>query len=245
MLKHRKIPGMPQGTGSKEHGRYKTRNKARYRQARNRSGEGYQTNRTNSRYKFDIIIEHGRFDTSIAEAKYQMQKFMGIIENEFLKKVNVPTFTSGHFKAFGAVRKGTSLKTMASVIQTQLKSKKFTDAIFKDFASDVGRLGVAHIRTGIMEPENAPRSFRYDTGMMYNSVDFRKRQTKDKIIVQVGWIDRFYKYFDFQERGTQHVGAMNAITRGYRKTAPQSYRLLYRFMSNYTEKNGFSGRYTR
>lgn len=240
------IPGQRSGTGARDTGAYKRRNRKPSRQAGTKTGVGYSTNRTDSRYKFEIRIEHGRFDVSMNQARQQMQKYMGIIENEFLNTTKqIPTFKTGYMMAYGAARKGTAMKTMTSAIQTQLNSEKFIKAIYDDFASDVGRLGVSNVRSGIKEPEKRPLSFRYDTGTMYNSVTFDKRQNKDDIVISVGWVDTFYKYFDFQERGTKSIGAMNSITRGYRQTAPQAYRLLFRFMSNYTNKDGFSGRYTR
>lgn len=245
MPRYRSIPGMSAKTGSREHSGYKTRNKSAGRQPRNRSGEGYNTNRSSSRYKFEVNVEFGKFDRTMAEAKREMKKLISTIEKDFLKSMKTKSKRTGFIRSYSEVKPGSDVSTFGSTIDSQLKSEKFTKSLYDNFATDVGKLGVANVRVGIQNPMKSPKKFRYETGTMYDSVDFKKSKSVSRISVSIGWNNRFYKYFDFQERGTRYVGEMGALTTGYRKTIPQAYRLMSRFMNNYTEKGGFSGRYTR
>jgi hypothetical protein len=142
-------------------------------------------------------------------------------------------------------RKGSKIGKLSSTINSRLDGEQLIDSMYENLATDIGNIGVNNMRNGIKNPENDPISFRYDTGLMYNSVRYKKRRTANEIVIEIGWLDKFYKYFDFQERGTRRVGAMNSITRAYRTTTPQSFRLMSKFLNNYTNKGGFSGRYTR
>lgn len=213
---------------------------------RSQSGAGYSTSRADSRYSFEVRINHEQFDTTIAAAKRSIESEVKRIENLFANMGKTNKVGSGtNFSLALNKRKGSSIGKLSATINSRLDGEKIVNAMFDTLATDIGNIGVNNMRSGIQNPENAPKSFRYDTGAMYNSVRYKKRRTATEIVIEIGWLDKFYKYFDFQERGTSKVGAMNSITRAYRTTAPQSFRLMSKFLKNYTNKGGFSGRYTR
>lgn len=215
----------------------------KYSSNRPKVGPAYSTDRTGSDDTFQVNIDFAEFSKSMNSAKLylnnfindaygQMRKNPGAnVKNKMISiEVNVDENGANEYKA---------------AIESAFSTEKFQAAVFSDLAPDIGRMGVDAIRGGIRNPENAPISFRYDTGDMYNAVDYRKRKTATGVSITMGWTRKFYKYFDYQERGTQYVGAMRAIQRGYRKTAPKAAEKLAQFMRNYTENGGFSGRYTR
>jgi hypothetical protein len=123
--------------------------------------------------------------------------------------------------------------------------EKFPRNMASDLLRDIGSIGISEIRAGIRKPERPPISPRYDTGLMYNSVDSKIRKNKNSTSVEVGWTRDFYKYFDFQERGAGSIGPMNAVRGGYRRTVPKAYNLMGRYFANYTIKSGFSGKYSK
>lgn len=239
----RRVPGYVKNTGAREV------NKARQnvrQKARSRNGEGYETDRSNSRYKFDIHINHGDLDLKLSETRREIDNFVRNVNRIFMNTKGTPKFTNTDLISTSLEpRKGSDLKTMTSKISALMQSDALVDSMYKNLAPDIGKIGVSEVRNGIKNPASRPRSFRYETGEMYNSVTYQKRKTASATIVSVGWVDNFYKYFDFQERGTEAIGPMDAIKRGYRATTPKSFELMSRFLNNYTKSGGFSGRYTR
>jgi len=246
----RRVPGYVKGTGAREVGKARANMR---KKTRDRSGPGYDTDKSNSRYKFDIHIQHGQLDLKLSEARRDISNFVNNVNRMFMYNSKVPGLSASDFINITLEpRRNSNLQTMTSKIDALMKSDALVDSMYKNLASDIGRVGVSEIRDGIKKPANPPRSFRYETGDMYNSVTYDKRKTATATIVSVGWISNFYKYFDFQERGIAkdkdgnfQIGPMDAIKRGYRATTPKSFELMSRFLNNYTKSGGFSGRYTR
>lgn len=213
------------------------------------TGEGYSTNRGDSRTHFEISIEHGEWGNTVLGAKRiidqnlgNVQKFFKSLERE---RTQVPqgsiagsiTFSEKESPGGGEIEKAT--------IDPFIALKYFPENAARQLLNDVGAIGVSEVKHGIRNPEGRPRSARYETGLMYNSVDQRIRYTQTRTSVQVGWNRTFRKYFDFQERGTFDIGPMNAIQGGYRRTVPKAYNLISRYFANYSKKTGFSGRYDK
>lgn len=239
----RRVPGYVKGTGAREV------NKARAnvrKRARNRKGEGYSTDKSNSRYKFDIHINHGDLDLKLSEARRDVDRFVRNVNRIFMQTSGTPAFKNTELISTSLeMRKDSDLKTMTTKISALMKSDNLVKSMYDNLAPDIGAIGVSEIRSGIKKPLEPPRSFRYETGDMYGAVNYKKRMTKNSTVISVGWVNDFYKYFDYQERGTSAIGEMDAIKRGYRATSPKSFELMSRFLNNYTKSGGFSGRYTR
>jgi len=80
---------------------------------------------------------------------------------------------------------------------------------------------------------------RVDTGLMKGSVRGRTDKRAKKVISRAGWIDRWHKYFGFQEDGTRKISPMHSVMRTYLEMAPIVQRELNDYFRNYTRKGGF------
>lgn len=80
---------------------------------------------------------------------------------------------------------------------------------------------------------------RVDTGLMKGSVYGRTTKSKGKIVSRAGWLDIWYKYFGYQEEGTDTIRPMHAILRTYLEIAPQVQRGMSEFLRMSTRKGGF------
>jgi hypothetical protein len=232
------IPGRSKNTGARQVNLYGRKSSGK----RSETGPGYETDRGDSRYQFKIIIDHGNTDKMLAQAQRDMANFAKNMNTILASPIQAEV---AQMKIGYVPRPNSELKTFGSRFQFGMASKKLDESIYKNFASDIGRLGVSEVRDGIRHPDNAPTGPRYDTGTMYNKVAFRKDKRAHSTVVSIGWVRTFYKYFDFQERGTATLGAMNAIKNGYRSTNPKAANLMSRFLANYTNSGGFNGGYRR
>jgi len=224
----------------------KTRKSTR---ARVHSGEGYSKVRGDSRSHFTITIEHSNWDDSVSQAIRTIESNLGSISKSFksfeANKSAVPAGRNSDFWATASFKTNDTRRLDKFTMGSLVSLEKFPQSAASELLKDIGSIGISEIRAGIRKPENAPTSARYDTGLMYNSVDSKIRKNKHSTSVEIGWTRDFYKYFDFQERGAGSIGAMNAIRGGYRRTVPKAYGLMGRYFKNYTIKSGSAGRYTK
>jgi hypothetical protein len=217
------------------------------------TGAGYSTNRGDSRTHFEISIVHGDWGNTVLGAKRIVDQNLGSLQKYFKslekEKIQVPKGNQGASLSFVEKDTPKTRSTGAGIdkltIDPFLALQNLPVNAARELLNDIGTIGISEVRHGIRNPEGRPRSSRYDTGLMYNSVDQRIRYNKESVTVQVGWNRTFRKYFDYQERGTFLVGSMNAIQGGYRRTVPKAYNLMSRYFANYSKKTGFSGRYDK
>lgn len=238
----RNIPGYKRSGNIRNTPEYRNR-----RKSTERSGPGYDTDRSDSRYKFEITLDFKPYYSDLSYVRKQINQLQGEVNKMFNSGTygNVAN-RAGNNLAVSITKKSTiNLDFDNFIIKPLIDNANIISDASSDLAQDIGDIGVDNIRQGIRRPENPPLTFRYDTGTMYNSVNSKVRRSKAETRIEIGWTRKFYKYFDYQERGTQQVGAMNAILNGYRKTGPQAYDLMRRFLQNSTKKSGFSGRYRR
>lgn len=209
----------------------------------NKNGPGYSTSRAGSEYKFDISIDFSDYVKNMEEAKRQLADATVDIEKQFRTKF---ARQQGNKTVQSSITLGeNNTNKIRADIRAMYNTDRFKSDVYQYLATDIGQAGVANIRYGIKNPASRPLSFRYESGTMFNKVDFKKRKNANSVVIRVGWNDTFYKYFDFQERGTSQIGGMFAIRNAYRRTTPAAMKSMLQFMRNYTEKGGFSGRYTR
>lgn len=79
---------------------------------------------------------------------------------------------------------------------------------------------------------------RIETGRMKSSIKYSTRGDKKRYIIEIGWIDLWYKYFGFQENGFNNVPPMRSLMRTYVELLPRIQNYLSRFMRAYTSKEG-------
>jgi len=225
------------------------------------SDAAMSTARGDSRTHFTIAIEHSGWDSGIAEAIRILDGNISSIQKSFKyfesnRMSNVPSGSNSDFWMSTTQKSNSGGRYDKFTMGSLLSLQKFPREAANELLRDIGTIGVSEIKGGIRNPENAPLSPRYDTGLMYNSVDYKLRKSEHETRVEIGWTRRFHKYFDFQERGTgqfigplnkggSRTGAMNAIKGGYRRTVPKAYSLMKRYLSNYSYGSGFSGRYDK
>ncbi len=79
---------------------------------------------------------------------------------------------------------------------------------------------------------------RIETGRMVGSVYGRTYKKKDGVLVRIGWLDLWYKYFGFQENGTNKIKPMRAVLRTYLEIAPQVRKALDEYFRSYSGSAG-------
>lgn len=149
-------------------------------------------------------------------------------------------------------------KTLKPVKTDKASGFVFIDGIKGDVGSVNGKISkmikmlpdpeVMNADIGIIAKEVAAESkatmkkyigSRVQTGRMKASVFGRVKRQKNKITVQAGWLDLWYKYFGFQEEGTSKVRPMHAVMRTYLEMAPWVQKGISQYFRNYTRSGGF------
>lgn len=235
----RTVPGYAKGSRARDTSAYKYR-----KSPRSKTGEGYETDRSDSEYRFEVEIKYAKMEDKLSEVRREFKSFSKGVADIFDSKSSASKSGLGFISLGTRSRRDSDYQSDSALIE-MLDVANIRDDVYKYLAPDIGLIGVGDIRAGIRRPATPPKWFRYETGDMYNSVTYRKRNTKNSTIISIGWVRNFYKYFDFQESGTSGVGPMYAISRGFRSTTPKAYKLVSRFLNNYAKSSGFGGRYSR
>lgn len=81
---------------------------------------------------------------------------------------------------------------------------------------------------------------RVDTGRMKGSVYGRTRKEKGRIVAEAGWLDLWYKYFGFQEDGTQSISPMRSMLRTYLEVAPEVQKTFSWYLRDFVRGKGYS-----
>lgn len=254
-MANREVPGVRKIRRGEANPDRAYKSRSRKSQARgSRTGDGYSSNRGNLRDRFLINVNMSQTTNNMRKAKTiigsqldQVLDAFAFFEEERTASVQ-GTGKNGIWSS--RVIMDNSLKGGSRNkfnIRSPLPFENMPLNEVDAFLRDVGKIGVSEIRGGIRNPENRPLSPRYDTGLMHKSVDYKIRPRTDGAMVEIGWTRRFNRYFGYQEMGVPQsgIGAMNAITGGYRRTAPKAYSLFYRFLNNYSKTSGFSGKYKK
>lgn len=79
---------------------------------------------------------------------------------------------------------------------------------------------------------------RIDTGTMKREVRYRIRKNPkmSQLTVEVGWVRLWYKYFDYQERGTSTIPPMNAVLKSRMVNTDEFQKTYSRFVGSYVLK---------
>ena len=98
-------------------------------------------------------------------------------------------------------------------------AEKALESVADDAAND---MRVAMISATTPTGEDRARAGgiagRYDTGQMHDDVEAKVFRDGKDIVLRWGWLSRFQAYYGFQERGTKHIEAMNALGGSYVRT---------------------------
>lgn len=168
------------------------------------SESGYSRDRSKASGPSKIVFEldYSDYDRSIREARRQTQKLSKEIKSveRFINK-------SGGRSQFGEVRimQGDLSKFAdevsrrllpAGTVDMQIEAKKSLTPFARNITS-LMKSFVNRIDTGTMN-----REIRYQ---MVSSGSVKRLR------IEVGWVRLWYKYFDYQEYGTQYIVPMKAL----------------------------------
>jgi hypothetical protein len=192
------------------------------------SGPGYETTgRNNFDYRVQIEFKYDNIDAKATSVKRELKQ-LGNDINNLMGNIGKPS------------KNGT-------IYITKKQSKKFAtgDDLFHSFdlIPDGNRIADA-LKPGAQEIGRTGKQImtkyinRIDTGRMIGSVGYNTRATKNKYVINIGWVNLWYKYFGFQENGTTRgITPMRSTLRTYLELMPRTQNYLLRFMNSYTRKN--------
>jgi hypothetical protein len=169
-----------------------------------RSESGYSTNRATASgpSKIAFELDYSNYDRSIREARRATEKLSKDIKavGKFINK-------QGGRSQFGEVRimQG-DLDMFANEISTRILPAGTVDMQIEAKKA---------MTPFAIKARNMMKEFvnRIDTGTMRREVRYSIESSGSikKLRIEVGWIRLWYKYFDYQEYGTQYIGPMKAL----------------------------------
>jgi hypothetical protein len=169
-----------------------------------RSESGYSRDRSKASgpSTLNFQLDYSDHDKGIRKARQETQKL-----SKQIKSVEDFINAQGGRSQFGEVRimKGDLTKFAdeisrrvlpAGTVEMQIEAKK----AMTPFAREVTQLMKGFVN-------------RIDTGTMNKEVRYRIEGDKDikRLNIRVGWVRLWYKYFDYQEYGTQYIPPMKAL----------------------------------
>lgn len=125
----------------------------------------------------------------------------------------------------------------------QVRTLGSLDKVFK-LLPDAERLGpdmLALAKITADEGKGTMKKYiggRVETGRMIGSVYGRTYKQKNAVLVRIGWLDLWYKYFGFQENGTNKIRPMRAVLRTFLEIAPEVRKSLDLYFRNYSGSAG-------
>lgn len=169
-----------------------------------RSESGYSRDRSKASGPQSLVFEldYSDYDRSIRQARKATEKM-----SQDIKAVERFLTSQGGRSQYGEIRimKG-DLKMFADeisrrilpagTVDMQIEAKK----AMKPFATNI-----RDVMKGFVN--------RIDTGTMNKEIRYKIESTSSikKLRIEVGWVGLWYKYFDYQEYGTQYIVPMKAM----------------------------------
>lgn len=103
-----------------------------------------------------------------------------------------------------------------------------------ELAARMGMLILAaHTKTGEARVASGrgPHAGRYETGDMYNAVDYRIDVEPEAVILSWGWIQEWEDYFAAQEYGTSQIAAVGALADTFTLSLPRMAAIMDRMVA--------------
>lgn len=202
--------------------------KDRFAQLRT-SGPGYETT---GKEQFDSMVEftfdYSDLDRASRQVKKDLADFNYELKQSFKRLGGKPKdgyigFSEAKFASAGVGRNpAEKFALLPDGVQMTLA--------LKDGMQDMGREGVQVMRKYVN---------RIETGRMKDSITYNTRSYSNKYVVRIGWTQLWYKYFGFQENGTQTgIRPMHSIIRTYMEMLPRVGNYMSRFTRSYTRGTG-------
>jgi hypothetical protein len=196
------------------------------------SPHGYSTDKTpDVDYKLRFVFDYSDVDVTARKVRAEVTK----MANEVYKLKKATKKSDSGFGIWIETTKPPEFvnEVMSALLpadshQIQVALTKDAQA-FGQMARDVMKKNVNRIDTGTMK-----REIRYK---------ITKRNLKS-LSIDVGWIRLWYKYFDYQERGTKSIRPMESLFKTRMETEPEFYKLYSKFTRTYVlsaDKKGTLG----
>lgn len=189
--------------------------------SRRASQDGYSKEKLGPvEYKLSFVFDYSDVDRKIRDVR----KAVSDMGNDMFKLRQKTTKSDSGF--------GTWIETPkpADFVNEVMRAVLPADAeeIQIELTKDAQKLGA--------DVKNIMRKYvnRIETGRMKQEIRYKitKRNLKT-LTVDVGWIRLWYKYFDYQERGTSTVRPMNSLFKTRMEAEPMFYKLYSRFTRTY------------
>jgi hypothetical protein len=82
---------------------------------------------------------------------------------------------------------------------------------------------------------------RIDTGRMNESIYYSTRKLKGSYVVRIGWTKLWFKYFGFQENGTENIRPMRSVLRTFLEMQPRVAAFANKFIRGYSRTGRDAG----
>jgi len=197
---------------------------------------GYETS---DKEEFDNSLEfrfdYSDVDTTVREVKKQLSD-LGYEIHKTFKEMSIPISRSAN-KQFTISPKisGDLDRSTAGIMRYDIAmladGKRIADAL----APAMGQIG--------QEGKETMKKYanRIDTGLMNSKIFYKTRRLKSSYVVTIGWTELWYKYFGFQENGTEKINPMRSVLRTYMEMLPRFREFASKFILNYKRTGKNSG----
>jgi hypothetical protein len=194
------------------------------------TGEGYETEgRENFDHKVEFIFDYSNLNNTTRIVR----KELGDFSYELYKTLKpVKTDKASGFVFIDGIKGNTN--SVNGKISKMIKMVPDPEVLGDD---------MLQLAKGIAaESKSTMKKYigsRVQTGRMKASVYGRVKRQKNKLVIQAGWLDLWYKYFGFQEEGTSKIRPMHAVMRTYLEMAPWVQKGISQYFRNYTRSGWY------
>lgn len=205
--------------------------KDRWPKLRQPGSEGYQTA---GRENFDNVVEIAFDFSNIDVTTRIVRKELSDLNYQFYNIMkNLPSDPkSGFIYPSKRLRQVRTMGSLDQVFRLLPDSERLS--------KDIGALG----QIVAAEGKNTMKKYiggRIETGRMVGSVYGRTYKNKSGVLVRIGWLDLWYKYFGFQENGTNRIRPMRAVLRTFLEIIPEVRKSLDYYFRNYSSNSSNKG----
>lgn len=205
------------------------------------SGPGYETKgKENFDHMVEFVFDYSKLGTTTRIVRKELGDF-GYELYKAMKPLDVNKQT-GFIYSKGLQGNSNAIKGKLAKVVNMVPDPELLAQDMGILASDIAAESKATMKKYI--------GSRVDTTRMKSSVYGRVTRRKNKLIIQAGWLDLWYKYFGFQEKGFRVGGAtrtgssykvpgMRAVLRTYLEMAPWVQKGVAQYFRDYTRKGGY------
>jgi DNA-directed RNA polymerase beta' subunit len=200
------------------------------------TGIGYETD---GKEGFDNVVEfrfdYSNVDNTVREVKKQLSDLSYDIHKTF-KGMSIQSTKTAN-KQFTI-----SPKATADLDRTDAGIMRMNIAMLGDGERIANSLAPAMRQIG-EEGKQTMKKYanRIDTGRMNESIYYSTRKLKGSYVVRIGWTKLWFKYFGFQENGTENIRPMRSVFRTFLEMQPRVSAFANKFIRSYSRTGRDAG----